>query len=398
MGSSRSGPRAADRPIHLAHDHLAKRAGPSCLSDQAWAGCRGASRDRARVRGRRPRPWCAQGLAADAPGGLRRRTMHGGPPDEGPGAGRRHPGRKTGRATLPDKAAPGPLDRVDRQFRAPAPTMLWVSDFTCVATWQGFVHVASVIDAQARRIVASSAGGSAGPPRPGSCSMPWSQAVHQRRPARGSGLARPSDRGSQDLAIRGAERLAGAGIEPLVGSVGDSYHSALGPRRSTGSSRPGSSIAAGLGAASRPSSTPRSSGSTGSTPAACSSLSGTFRPQRPKRTTPRLWGNQTWPRRSNQSASGRPGAVRCSIDAACGANFDIAVAAAGFDPIHEYEDRWLPGEPAAYRVEPGFPRIVPGDFQPGPVGVSYDLPLSACEPWRRPVGTIAVEICEGGVP
>ncbi|MCP2138555.1 transposase InsO family protein [Rhizobium sp. SLBN-94] len=57
------------------------------------------------------------------------------------------------RTTIPDKTAPSPLDRVNRQFKAPAPNRLWVSDFTYVATWQGFVYVAFVIDAFARRIV-----------------------------------------------------------------------------------------------------------------------------------------------------------------------------------------------------------------------------------------------------
>ena len=57
------------------------------------------------------------------------------------------------KTTVSDKASPCPLDRVNRQFRAPAPNMLWLSDFTYVATWQGFVYVAFVIDAFARRIV-----------------------------------------------------------------------------------------------------------------------------------------------------------------------------------------------------------------------------------------------------
>ena len=52
-----------------------------------------------------------------------------------------------------DKAAPCPLDRVNRQFKAPRPNVLWLSDFTYVATWTGFVYVAFVIDAYARRIV-----------------------------------------------------------------------------------------------------------------------------------------------------------------------------------------------------------------------------------------------------
>jgi transposase InsO family protein len=57
------------------------------------------------------------------------------------------------RTTISDKAAPCPMDHVNRQFRAPAPNRLWVSDFTYVATWQGFVYVAFVIDTYARRIV-----------------------------------------------------------------------------------------------------------------------------------------------------------------------------------------------------------------------------------------------------
>ena len=60
---------------------------------------------------------------------------------------------KTVRTTISDAAAPCPLDRVNRQFRAPRPNALWVSDFTYVATWAGFVYVAFVIDAFARRIV-----------------------------------------------------------------------------------------------------------------------------------------------------------------------------------------------------------------------------------------------------
>ena len=57
------------------------------------------------------------------------------------------------RTTVSDKATPCPLDHVNRRFRAPRPNLLWVSDFTYVATWTGFVYVAFVIDAYARRIV-----------------------------------------------------------------------------------------------------------------------------------------------------------------------------------------------------------------------------------------------------
>ena len=57
------------------------------------------------------------------------------------------------RTTISNAAAPCPLDRVNRQFKAPRPNALWVSDFTYVATWAGFVYVAFIIDVFARRIV-----------------------------------------------------------------------------------------------------------------------------------------------------------------------------------------------------------------------------------------------------
>ena len=128
------------------------------------------------------------------------------------------------RTTIPDKAAPCPLDRVNRQFRMPAPNMLWVSDFTYVATWKGFVYVAFVIDAYARRIVGWRVSRTA---HAGFVLDALEQAVHERRPAKGIGLVHHSDRGSQYLSIRYTERLAEAGIEPSVGSVGDSYDNAL---------------------------------------------------------------------------------------------------------------------------------------------------------------------------
>jgi putative transposase len=98
------------------------------------------------------------------------------------------------KTTIPDKAAPCPLDHVNRQFRVPAPNRLWVSDFTYVATWQGFDYVAFVIDAFARRIVGWRVSRTA---HAGFVLDALEQAVHQRRPAKGSGLVHHSDRGSQ---------------------------------------------------------------------------------------------------------------------------------------------------------------------------------------------------------
>jgi transposase InsO family protein len=128
------------------------------------------------------------------------------------------------RTTVNDKAAPCPLDRVNRDFQAPAPNRLWVSDFTYVATWAGFVYVAFVIDAFARRIVGWRVSRTA---HAGFVLDALEQALHARRPAEGSGLVHHSDRGAQYLSIRYTERLAEAGIEPSVGSVGDSYDNAL---------------------------------------------------------------------------------------------------------------------------------------------------------------------------
>jgi len=128
------------------------------------------------------------------------------------------------RTTIPDKAASCPLDRVNRQFQAPAPNMLWVSDFTYVATWTGFVYVAFVVDAYARRIVGWRVSRTA---HAGFVLDALEQAVHERRPAKGMGLVQHSARGSQYLSIKYTDRLAEAGIEPSVGSVGDSYDNAL---------------------------------------------------------------------------------------------------------------------------------------------------------------------------
>lgn len=128
------------------------------------------------------------------------------------------------RTTVSNRAAPCPQDRVNRQFRAPQPNALWVSDFTYVATWAGFVYVAFVIDAFARRIVGWRVSRRA---QTGFVLDALEQALHARRPVEGSGLVHHSDRGVQYLSIKYSERLAEAGIEPSVGSVGDSYDNAL---------------------------------------------------------------------------------------------------------------------------------------------------------------------------
>ena len=140
------------------------------------------------------------------------------------------------RTTIPDPAQPCPDDKVNREFTAQAPNQLWGrpcgaigsspmdDDFTYVSSWAGMVYVAFVIDVFARRIVGWRV----------STSMTTSfvldalnQAICQRCPEEQEKLIHHSDRGSQYLSIRYTERLEEVGIDPSVGSVGDSYDNAL---------------------------------------------------------------------------------------------------------------------------------------------------------------------------
>lgn len=127
------------------------------------------------------------------------------------------------RTTISDKTVACPLDKVNRVFSADRPNKLWLSDFTYVSTWAGFVYVAFVIDVFARRIVGWRVSREA---TAGFVLDALEQALHARRPLDG-GLIHHSDRGVQYVSIRYTERLAEAGIVPSVGSVGDSYDNAL---------------------------------------------------------------------------------------------------------------------------------------------------------------------------
>jgi putative transposase len=128
------------------------------------------------------------------------------------------------RTTVPDKAATCPLDRVNRQFTAERPNQLWVSDFTYVSTWQGWLYVAFVIDVFARRIVGWRVSTSM---RTDFVLDALEQALYDRQSGNTGKLIHHSDRGAQYVSIRYSERLAEAGIEPSVGSKGDSYDNAL---------------------------------------------------------------------------------------------------------------------------------------------------------------------------
>ncbi|RWA51018.1 transposase [Cupriavidus sp. UYMSc13B] len=131
---------------------------------------------------------------------------------------------KKKRTTVADDSVPCPPDRVKRQFHATRPNQLGVSDFTYVSTWQGWLYVAFVIDVFARCIVGWRV----------STSMTTDfvldaleQALYARHPDNDGTLIHHSDRGSQYVSIRYTERLSEAGIEPSVGSRGDSYDNAL---------------------------------------------------------------------------------------------------------------------------------------------------------------------------
>lgn len=131
---------------------------------------------------------------------------------------------KSVKTTMSDCKAPCPQDKVNREFVADRPNRLWVADFTYVATWAGFVYVAFVIDVFARRIVGWRVSRSA---KTSFVLDALEQALCDRRPVAGGGLIHHSDRGVQYVAIKYTERLQDAGVEPSVGSVGDSYDNAL---------------------------------------------------------------------------------------------------------------------------------------------------------------------------
>jgi len=125
---------------------------------------------------------------------------------------------KTVRTTVPDKTAPCPLDQLNRVFHAPAPNRLWLSDFTYVSTWSGFVYVAFVIDAYARRIVGWRVSRTA---HAGFVLDALEQALHERRPIHRGGLVHHSDRGSQGGFNRSSQH-------PEIGGCDDGWSTSIG--------------------------------------------------------------------------------------------------------------------------------------------------------------------------
>ena len=138
------------------------------------------------------------------------------------------------KTTISDSSAPCPLDKVRRQFQAPRPNALWVSDFTYVATWAGFVYVAFVIDAFARRIVGWRVSRTV---HAGFVLDALEQALHDRRPVRGGGLVHHSDRGVQGGFKWSSQHLDGSCDEHSKTALGSFWAGALVLTRSTAGGR-----------------------------------------------------------------------------------------------------------------------------------------------------------------
>ena len=126
------------------------------------------------------------------------------------------------KTTIPVDSSDRPLDLVERHFKADRPNQLWVADLSYIATWRGFVYVAFVIDVFSRMIVGWRVSNSL---RSDLALDALEQAIWDRDELKD--LIHHSDRGVQYLSIRYTERLTEAGIEPSVGSKGDSYDNAL---------------------------------------------------------------------------------------------------------------------------------------------------------------------------
>ena len=131
---------------------------------------------------------------------------------------------KTTITTRADKTSPRAPDLVNRRFHAERPNELWVSDFTYVATWSGFVFSAFIIDVFSRRIVGWRTAASMTTPL---VMDALEMAVYSRRLQLIGGVIAHSDAGSQYVSVAYTERLAEIGARPSIGSVGDSYDNSL---------------------------------------------------------------------------------------------------------------------------------------------------------------------------
>ncbi len=212
------------------------------------------------------------------------------------------------RTTTPDDQAARPADLVNRDFSATRPNQLWVADLTYVATWSGFVYTSFIIDAYSRAIVGWRSSRSL---RADLALDALEMAIWARRGL--DGLVHHSDRGGQYLAIRYTERLGEAGAVNSRWGPRETRSITPWPRPSSGCTRASSSAGADRGKGSMTSSTPRSSGSTGSITVGSWSPSATSRPQSSRPLT----GAGRAPRKMPHSeirASGEPGTVQHRLD------------------------------------------------------------------------------------
>jgi putative transposase len=119
-------------------------------------------------------------------------------------------------------AAPAASDLVRRRFQAPGPDRLWVADITYVPTWEGYLFLASVLDAWSRRCVGWSMRNDL---RAELVLDALGMAVTRRRPERG--LIHHSDRGSQYTSLGFGKTLTDAGILQSIGRRGDAFDNAV---------------------------------------------------------------------------------------------------------------------------------------------------------------------------
>ncbi len=132
------------------------------------------------------------------------------------------------RTTIPSQDGVRAGDLLDRDFTAPAPNLVWVTDFTYVKTWAGFCYVAFIVDVFAQKIVAWHAQTSK---HTDLVMIPLRMALWQRdregHPPVAGELIHHSDAGSQYTSIRLTEHLALEDMRPSIGSVGDAFDNAL---------------------------------------------------------------------------------------------------------------------------------------------------------------------------
>ena len=130
--------------------------------------------------------------------------------------------RRTTITTVREPAAPVAPDRVERQFVAVAPNVLWSADITSVPTWMGFLYLAVVLDVFSRRIIGWAM---ADHLRTDLVLSALDMALWNRRPEHS--VIHHSDHGCQYTSIAFGQRCREAGVQPSMGSVGDCYDNAI---------------------------------------------------------------------------------------------------------------------------------------------------------------------------